>query len=140
MSNNRSDAAATPRRIASRRSRADRIAIASRSRAENEKTLVQRRVRSTIAPSAAEGASTCGASECSASDDIVGQNLRSDGTLGVEGIEGDLNDDGEVNGADLGILLAAWGDCPKKGACPADLNGDGEVNGADLGILLANWG
>lgn len=72
--------------------------------------------------------------------DIVGQNLRSDGTLGVEGIEGDLNDDGEVNGADLGILLAAWGDCPKKGACPADLNGDGDVNGADLGILLANWG
>jgi len=25
---------------------------------------------------------------------------------------GDLNDDGEVNGADLSILLGAWGACP----------------------------
>jgi hypothetical protein len=48
---------------------------------------------------------------------------------------GDLNADGAVNGADLGILLAAWG-----GRGPADLNGDGVVNGADLGIQLANWG
>jgi hypothetical protein len=48
---------------------------------------------------------------------------------------GDLNGDGVVNGADLGILLAAWG-----GRGPADLNGDGTVNGADLGIQLANWG
>jgi hypothetical protein len=48
---------------------------------------------------------------------------------------GDLNGDGVVNGADLGILLAAWG-----GRGPADLNGDGAVNGADLGIQLANWG
>jgi hypothetical protein len=72
--------------------------------------------------------------------DVFAQNLRSDGTLGVEGIEGDLNDDGEVNGADLSILLASWGPCPPKAACPADLNGDGVVNGADLGILLANWG
>lgn len=49
----------------------------------------------------------------------------------------DLNSDGIVNGADLGILLAAWGPC--KG-CQADLNGDGEVGGADLGQLLAAWG
>ena len=48
---------------------------------------------------------------------------------------GDLNADGAVNGADLGILLAAWG-----GRGPADLNGDGTVNGADLGIQLSNWG
>jgi hypothetical protein len=49
---------------------------------------------------------------------------------------GDLNGDGTVNGADLTILLAAWGD----GGGPADLNGDGTVNGADLTVLLANWG
>jgi hypothetical protein len=48
---------------------------------------------------------------------------------------GDLNGDGVVNGADLGILLAAWG-----GRGPADLNGDGTVSGADLGIQLSNWG
>ena len=46
----------------------------------------------------------------------------------------DLNGDGVVNGADLAILLGAWG-----GRGLADLNGDGEVNGADLAILLGAW-
>ncbi|MFM1890559.1 MAG: Dockerin type domain, partial [Planctomycetota bacterium] len=73
-------------------------------------------------------------------DDLYGQNLRSDGTLGVEAIVGDLNDDGVVNGADLTILLGSWGACPPKGSCIADLNGDGVVNGADLTIQLGNWG
>ena len=50
---------------------------------------------------------------------------------------GDLNGDGSVNGADLGILLAAWGPCR---GCAADLNDDGIVGGADLGLLLAAWG
>ena len=47
----------------------------------------------------------------------------------------DLNDDGVVNGGDLGILLGAWGD---KGG-PADLDGNGVVDGADLGQLLGCW-
>ena len=51
----------------------------------------------------------------------------------------DLNLDGVVNGADLGIMLGAWGPCP-SGPCPADLNLDGVVNGADLGGLLGAWG
>jgi hypothetical protein len=46
----------------------------------------------------------------------------------------DLNDDGVVDGADLGILLGAWG----TGA--GDINGDGTTDGADLGILLGAWG
>ena len=46
----------------------------------------------------------------------------------------DLNHDGRVNGADLGLMLAAWG-----GRGPADLNGSGSVTGADLGLLLAAW-
>jgi len=50
----------------------------------------------------------------------------------------DLNGDGEVDGADLGQLLAAWGPC--AGACPEDLDGDGSVGGGDLGVLLAAWG
>lgn len=54
------------------------------------------------------------------------------------GVFGDLNGDGLVDGADLGILLASFGDCPPE-CCPADLNNDGEVNGADLGILLGQW-
>ena len=48
---------------------------------------------------------------------------------------GDLNEDGEVNGLDLGILLGAWG---QRGI--ADIDQDGVVNGVDLGILLGNWG
>ncbi len=49
----------------------------------------------------------------------------------------DLNQDGAVNGADLGLMLGAWGACP---GCAADLNADGVVNGADLGLLLGSWG
>jgi hypothetical protein len=53
---------------------------------------------------------------------------------------GDLNHDGVVDGADLLILLSAWGPCNNPDLCPADLNGDGDVDGADLLILLSNWG
>jgi Dockerin type I domain len=49
----------------------------------------------------------------------------------------DLNRDGEVNGLDLAVLLAAWGPCDD---CAADLDEDGVVNGLDLAILLAAWG
>jgi hypothetical protein len=52
----------------------------------------------------------------------------------------DLNCDGAVDGADLLILLTAWGECDDPTDCPADLNGDGVVDGGDLLILLANWG
>ena len=50
----------------------------------------------------------------------------------------DLNGDGVVDGADLGLLLGAWGAC--AASCEADLNGDGVVDGADLGLLLGAWG
>lgn len=51
---------------------------------------------------------------------------------------GDLNADGVVDGADLGLLLGAWGEVSRGG--PVDLNGDGVVDGADLGLLLGAWG
>jgi len=47
----------------------------------------------------------------------------------------DLDRDGAVNGADLGLLLGAWG----LGGVPADFNDDGTVNGADLGLLIGAW-
>jgi len=47
----------------------------------------------------------------------------------------DLNGDGVVDGADLGLLLNNWGN-PGLG----DINGDGVVDGLDLGILLNSWG
>lgn len=46
----------------------------------------------------------------------------------------DLNGDGIVDGADLGILLAAWG---SSGS--GDLDGNGVIDGADLGLMLAAW-
>ncbi|MFO0875554.1 MAG: CHRD domain-containing protein [Phycisphaerales bacterium] len=49
---------------------------------------------------------------------------------------GDFNGDHVIDGADLGVLLAAWGNT----SGPEDLNGDGIVDGADLGLLLASWG
>ncbi len=51
---------------------------------------------------------------------------------------GDVSGDGQVNGADIGVLLSAWGPCGIT--CPGDLNHDGMINGFDLGLMLANWG
>ncbi|MCA9284963.1 MAG: CRTAC1 family protein [Phycisphaerales bacterium] len=74
------------------------------------------------------------------------QNVPADQTIVVhrydsESTPGDLDGDGDVDGADLGLLLGAWGNCPTAGAatCPADLDGNGTVDGADLGILLGAW-
>ena len=47
----------------------------------------------------------------------------------------DLFIDGQVNGADLGILLGQWGEMGS-----ADLDANGVVNGADLGMMLGAWG
>ena len=48
----------------------------------------------------------------------------------------DLNDDGKVDGADLAILLGAWG----NNNIFMDINGDGKVDGADVAQLQAAWG
>ena len=50
--------------------------------------------------------------------------------------DGDLNFDGRVDTADLGLLLAEWGNRFSL----ADLNGNGEVESADLGLLLSLFG
>ncbi|MFO0826665.1 MAG: hypothetical protein U0572_00820 [Phycisphaerales bacterium] len=46
----------------------------------------------------------------------------------------DLNGDGNVDAADLAVLLGAWGT-----SGPGDLNGDGAVDAADLALLLGAW-
>ncbi len=51
----------------------------------------------------------------------------------------DINGDGVVNGADLAILLGAWGACPATGCCSADLDESGTVDAADLALLLGAW-
>jgi hypothetical protein len=53
---------------------------------------------------------------------------------GAIGNSPDLNEDGFVNGADLGLLLALFGE-----PGPGDFDGNGTTNGGDLGILLAAW-
>jgi len=49
----------------------------------------------------------------------------------------DFDGSGGVDGADLAIVLGAWGSC---GDCAADLNHDGAVDGSDLAIVLGAWG
>ena len=55
---------------------------------------------------------------------------------------GDFNQDGLVNGADLGLFFAAWGPCSSddKNPCCEDLDGNGTVGGGDLGEMLSAWG
>ncbi|MCA9284507.1 MAG: hypothetical protein KDA22_04790, partial [Phycisphaerales bacterium] len=57
------------------------------------------------------------------------------GEVASESLVGDLNGDGVIDGADLGLLLAVWGTSNQD----ADLNGDGVVDGSDLGVLLGLW-
>jgi glucose/arabinose dehydrogenase len=59
-----------------------------------------------------------------------------DGTCEPPAKPGDLNGDGLVDGADLGILLSKWGGCI---GCASDFNDDGAVDGIDLGVLLGMW-
>jgi len=47
----------------------------------------------------------------------------------------DLTGDGVVDGADLALVLGAWGT-----SGPADLDQSGSVDGADLAIVLGSWG
>ncbi|MBU3684440.1 MAG: hypothetical protein FGM39_10595 [Phycisphaerales bacterium] len=50
----------------------------------------------------------------------------------------DLDRSGAVDGADLGLLLSAWG--PALDPHRADITQDCAVDGMDLGVLLSAWG
>ena len=53
--------------------------------------------------------------------------------------DADINGDGEVDAADLGLLIGAWN--TDGSITPGtDLNGDGNVDAADLGLLIGAWG
>lgn len=53
---------------------------------------------------------------------------------------GDLDVDGDVDQADLGILLADFGCLAAPGGCPGDVDLDGDTAQSDLGVLLATFG
>lgn len=50
---------------------------------------------------------------------------------------GDLDDDGDADQSDLGILLSDFG-CVSD--CIGDADGDGDTDQSDLGVVLANFG
>ncbi len=61
--------------------------------------------------------------------------IDADGVLdSCEQAFGDLNLDGIISGADLALVLTAWG---TSGA--ADFDGNGSVDGADLSFILSRW-
>lgn len=52
----------------------------------------------------------------------------------------DTDLDGDVDGADLAELLAAWGTCPLLTiGCTGDLDLDGQVGASDLAVFLGQW-
>jgi hypothetical protein len=57
----------------------------------------------------------------------------------INACAGDLDNDGDTDLTDLGILLADFG-CVPPGPCAGDLDNDGDTDLADLGILLADFG
>jgi len=52
----------------------------------------------------------------------------------------DLNGDGQVNGTDVSVILAGWGQCGSGSVCDGDINSDGSVNGTDLAVVIEGWG
>ena len=58
------------------------------------------------------------------------------GSSNTSGNPADLNADGVVDSADLGILLSVW----HTSGGAADLDHDGVVGAGDLGLLLSAWG
>jgi hypothetical protein len=58
------------------------------------------------------------------------------GTIDACPCPADINSDGLTDGADLGLLLAAW----NSSDTAADFDKNGVVDGADLGVLLGGWG
>lgn len=55
--------------------------------------------------------------------------------FGVLPCAADLNEDGVVDGADLTLVLGAWG-----GPGTADLDESGTVDGGDITVILGAWG
>ena len=95
------------------------------------------------------GITASDSTDCNA-DGIADYGQILDGTLGDVDDDGipdvcddpcpaDLTDNGLVNGADLGLVLAAWG-TNGQGEFQTDIDGSGLVDGGDLALVLGGWG
>ena len=65
----------------------------------------------------------------------------------ASGNPADINDDGQVNIADLLAVILAWGPCAipqptdcQSYSCAADIRVNGAVDVADLLMVIVNWG
>lgn len=96
-------------------------------------TLYNFGFKTTAAP--AKGEATLGMFRTGTPTEVVANVLVPE----AQDVPGDLTGDGIVDGADLAVLLGAWGPCEDCDACPADLTGDCDVSGDDLAILLGEW-
>jgi hypothetical protein len=67
---------------------------------------------------------------------FIGKDLTPSGVLELPACIGDFDCTGIIDGADLTLLLGAWGTINSE----YDLTGDGVVDGADLTLLLGFWG
>ncbi len=60
------------------------------------------------------------------------------------GVSADVNEDGVVDGVDLGLVLGSWGQVPASPESPPELpkdfNQDGTVDCFDQKFILGNWG
>jgi serine protease AprX len=65
--------------------------------------------------------------------------VQADATASFGRASADLSLDGTVGGADLAIVLGAWGACGECATCFADLTGDCQVDGQDLAVVLGAW-
>lgn len=75
------------------------------------------------------------------SNDIYGQRVNSDGTLGEDSsCIGDIDGDNYVGVTDLLSIIDYWGVCPVKGSCDADVDADGLVGVSDLLVIIDRWG
>ena len=58
-------------------------------------------------------------------------------TLSANCCPSDLDEDREVGGSDISMLLLDFGDCL---GCKSDLDGSGDVTAGDLSTLLLDFG
>jgi len=55
-------------------------------------------------------------------------------------VKGDLDGNCCVNGVDVSMMVARWGNILSQADSFVDLDSNNKVNGADIAILVSNWG
>jgi hypothetical protein len=91
-----------------------------------------------VAASTGDGVLLAWQDDRSGANDIYGQRVNSDGSLGNStSCAGDIDGDGVVGVIDLLTAIGVWGPCSN---CNADIDGDGNVGVSDLLSIIGQWG